>query len=69
MKVIIEERNLHVDISNGYDPEIISPKGTGTGLRNIRERLLLLYGRSDLINYSGEKGVFRTSLIIPGFKT
>lgn len=68
LKVIIEERNLHIDISNAYDPETISSKGTGTGLRNIRERLLLLYGRSDLINYSGEEGIFRTSLIIPGYK-
>ncbi|MCK4923155.1 MAG: histidine kinase [Bacteroidales bacterium] len=66
--VTVKENTLHIDISNGYDSEIVPAKGNGIGLSNIKERLLLLYGRSDLINYSGEDGLFRTSIIIPVLK-
>ncbi len=57
--------SLLIEVKNDYDSESISVKGTGIGLKNIKERLLLLYGRSDLINYSGKDGVFIVNLIIP----
>ncbi len=60
-----EGRILMIEVKNEYDPESISLKGAGIGLKNIKERLLLLYGRCDLINYSAENGVFKVNLIIP----
>ena len=60
-----EGRFLLIEVNNEYDTESVSSKGAGIGLKNIKERLLLLYGRSDLINYSGDNGVFKVNLIIP----
>ncbi|MCF8381618.1 MAG: histidine kinase [Bacteroidales bacterium] len=68
LKVKIIEKSLLMEISNGYDPDIIPEKGNGIGLKNIKERLILLYGRYDLIKYSGENGIFKVSILIPGFK-
>lgn len=68
LKVKIVDKSLHISISNEYDPDIIPEKGTGIGLKNIRDRLVLLFGRYDLIKYSGNNGIFSISLIIPGLK-
>jgi hypothetical protein len=37
-------------ISNPFDPEAVSAKGTGFGLASIRRRLYLLFSRNDLLH-------------------
>jgi len=68
LKVKIVEKSLLISVSNEYDPDIIPEKGTGIGLKNIRDRLVILYGRYDLIKYSGKNGIFNVSLLIPELK-
>jgi len=40
-----ENNFLRIRISNNFDSEIISKKGKGIGLRNVQERLHLIYGK------------------------
>ncbi len=65
LKISKEANWLLIDISNNFDSEKTSPIGTGLGLRNIRERLLKLYGRNDLINISNENNLFIVKIKIP----
>jgi two-component system LytT family sensor kinase len=65
LEVSKKERSLEIRLKNDYDPESIPKKGAGIGLKNIEERLKLLYGRMDLIDYSGENGIFTVKLTIP----
>ncbi len=56
---------LLIDIENNFDSNYISIKGTGLGLKNIKERLKLIYGEDNLINIKKEDSIFKIRLIIP----
>ncbi|NOY95729.1 MAG: hypothetical protein GXO81_05015 [Chlorobi bacterium] len=56
---------LEISISNTYDPNVINTKGEGIGLRNIRERLQIIYGNPGLIKINDSKGLFIVTLMIP----
>lgn len=56
---------LVIEITNDYDPDTKKPKGEGVGLRNIKKRLQLIYGRSDLLETIAEKMVFKAILTLP----
>ncbi len=59
------ENGLEVIISNTYDPNVLSKKGEGIGLRNIRERLQIIYGNPGLLKISDNKKEFKVTLTIP----
>ncbi|WP_321281575.1 histidine kinase [Marinifilum fragile] len=56
---------LKITISNNFDPESIPPKGNGIGLRNIQERLSLIYGRTDLMKIVKSENQFTVNLEFP----
>jgi sensor histidine kinase YesM len=56
---------LHVMISNNYDPAAGARKGTGTGLKNVENRLLTLFGRSNLLQINKTDDLFQVHLTIP----
>lgn len=58
---------LEIKIGNTYDPEATIKKGTGTGLRNIRARLLNLYGTSNLMKINESGNYFEVVLRIPKY--
>lgn len=58
---------LEIKIGNTYDPEAKVKKGTGTGLRNIRERLRNLYGTDALMKVERQKDYFEVTLRIPKY--
>ncbi len=60
-----DERGLQINLSNNFDPEQVSGKGAGIGLKNVRNRLMLIYGRDDLIYINKSGNVFNVELIIP----
>lgn len=60
-----EDGNLHISITNGYDSEAIPQKGKGIGLKNIRNRLELIYGISDLVTIEKNQHEFTVKLLIP----
>jgi LytS/YehU family sensor histidine kinase len=61
----VTEKGLEVAISNTYDPDVMSKKGEGIGLVNIRERLQIIYGNPGLLKISDNKKEFKVTLTIP----
>jgi two-component system LytT family sensor kinase len=59
------EQGMQIDISNNYDPEQVSRKGAGIGLKNVNNRLMLIYGRDDLVKVEKAGNEFRVRLLIP----
>jgi len=58
---------LEIRIGNTYDAEAKVKKGTGTGLNNIRARLLNLYGTSSLMKINQTEDYFEVVLRIPKY--
>ena len=65
LDAILDEEVLEIRIDNSCDPEAKVKKGTGTGLRNIRERLLNIYGTSTLLKIDQREDYFEVKLRIP----
>ena len=57
--------NLHVSVINNYDCRAIPQKGKGIGLKNVRNRLELIYGIPDLVTIEKDKTNFAVRLLIP----
>lgn len=61
-----EEKELLLTISNPFDAiSQQTSKGTGFGLRSIERKMLLIFGRSNLLNTEALNGTFITTLRIP----
>ena len=61
----MEANYLRIDLANSYDPEALSSKGEGIGLRNIQNRLEMIYNRGNLLHMEKESGIFRVKIYIP----
>lgn len=61
----LEGEFISITISNNFDPTSVSDIGEGIGLKNIRDRLNLIYNRTDLISISKDSDLFQVSLQIP----
>lgn len=60
-----EDHYLEIAISNPYESDMQMPTGTGFGLKSIRRRLYLLFGRDDLMEIHQEKNIFIVNFKIP----
>ncbi|RUT73630.1 sensor histidine kinase [Ancylomarina longa] len=60
-----EEGRLKISITNNFDPDSVPSKGKGIGLRNIQERLRLIYGRADLMKIVKGNDHFTVHLEFP----
>ena len=56
---------LVVTISNTYDKNVQSTKGEGIGLRNIRDRMQVIYGNPHLLKIESKDNEFTVTLTIP----
>jgi len=56
---------LEITISNTYDTDVLSKKGEGIGLRNIRDRLQLIYGNPHFLQTKDNNNEFTVTLTIP----
>jgi len=56
---------LNITITNNFDPEQPGRKGNGMGLKNVQNRLMLIYNRSDLFSWNIEGTVFNAELSVP----
>ena len=56
---------LILTMINDFDPGLPPKKGNGIGLRNIRSRLKLIYGKDGLIETSETNQIFKVVLRIP----
>jgi two-component system LytT family sensor kinase len=62
---ICEGNLLKISIVNEYDASTIKRKGEGIGLRNIRQRMQIIYNQPDLIKITDHKTSFEVQLFIP----
>ena len=65
MKCRVEKGMLGIRITNNFDQDSPGRRGAGIGLKNIRERLRLIYGREDLMHFRKEDGSFTINLFFP----
>ncbi len=65
LRLYREGRMLHVILTNPYDPHGAPAAGTGFGLEGLHRRLLLLFGRTDLLHTGALAGTFTATLRIP----
>lgn len=56
---------LEITIINNYDPTSITRKGEGIGLRNIRDRLQIIYGNPTLMKVEDNTKQYKVTLVIP----
>lgn len=61
---VTEEDFLVISIKNNFDPESPSRKGAGIGLRNIQERLRLIYQSEGLIKINKTENTFESNSFI-----
>lgn len=59
------EEYVSIRIENNYDREASSNKGEGVGLKNIKERLNLIYGSSRLLSIKQEENIYVVEILIP----
>lgn len=59
------EEMLHVSVMNNFDAEAMPSKGEGIGLENVRKRLGLVFGRTDLLLIDKKENEFKVTLRIP----
>lgn len=60
-----ENGYLKIEVSNTFDPEVKSKKGAGVGLKNISERLKLIYHQNDLMRVETENNIFKVTIYLP----
>jgi LytS/YehU family sensor histidine kinase len=56
---------VEITISNTYDPEVVHKKGEGIGLRNIRDRLKVIFNNPGLLKIKDFNNTFTVTLLIP----
>jgi two-component system, LytTR family, sensor kinase len=56
---------LEITILNNYDPGVIRKKGEEIGLRNIRERLQIIYNNPLLMKAEDNETEFKVTLVFP----
>lgn len=61
----MEKEYFKITIENNFDPESIPRKGEGIGLKNIRNRLKLIYNQENLLTVQKETNLFKVNIFIP----
>lgn len=65
VEIIRWKESIKIVIGNKFDPTAIPRKGKGIGIKNVKERLRLIYDNDQLIKISKEEDYFEVTLFIP----
>lgn len=57
--------DLQIIITNNFDQDMVPRKGEGIGLKNVSDRLNLVYNRGNLLNTSIQRDLFEVRITIP----
>ena len=60
-----ENNYLKISVSNVYDKDTTPRKGEGIGLRNINNRLKLIYNLNNLLQIEDKENLFTVNIFIP----
>jgi two-component system, LytTR family, sensor kinase len=63
-----EKEYFIITVENNFDPESVPRKGEGIGLKNIRNRLKLIFNQDNLLKVENTEGIFKVILYIPKMK-
>jgi hypothetical protein len=61
----MENEYFKIIIENNFDPDAIPRKGEGIGIKNIRNRLKLIYNQENLLTVQKTDNLFRVNIFIP----
>lgn len=61
----LEKEYFLITVQNNFDPEGVSRKGKGIGLKNIRNRLKLIYNQDNLLTFDKLDNIFTVRIYIP----
>ncbi len=56
---------LEITITNDYDPDFLTKKGEGIGIRNVASRMKIQYGRDDLMRITRNNQSYEVKLLFP----
>jgi two-component system LytT family sensor kinase len=59
------EEYIEIRLKNNFDPELKSRTGAGLGLKNVENRLQLIYNMKDLLKINKQEGCFEIIIKIP----
>lgn len=65
LKATMTENGMNIHVVNDFDPDAFPAKGEGVGLKNVQERLRIIYGSSQLLIANRIEKEFTVSLEIP----
>lgn len=65
VKSSVQSNFLNISLENNYDSSGQSKSGGGIGLKNINDRLKLIYGLNNLMNVEKSEKIFKINLFIP----
>ena len=68
LKASLKNNVLTIKVSNQFDPNALSKRGKGIGLKNVSERLRLIYGIRQLVSSEKTDNLFTVKLDIPQIK-
>jgi|AntRauTorckE6833_2_1112554.scaffolds.fasta_scaffold04205_2 sensor histidine kinase YesM len=60
-----DEDKLYVSVRNSYDTEARAAEGTSLGLKNVKQRLDILYHKNYKMIINDENNMFEVKLVIP----
>jgi two-component system LytT family sensor kinase len=60
-----EKGYMKAVVTNDYDPQVPSARGTGVGLQNVRQRIMLAYKEKGTVQWEGSNGVFKVTILFP----
>jgi sensor histidine kinase YesM len=61
----MEGSHTVLTLINTYDPDAAPVRGEGIGLRNVRERLRLVYNSNNLMNIEDQNGKYCITIFLP----
>lgn len=64
-KSFIQNEFLNISLENNFDAASENRSGSGIGLKNISERLMLIYGLNNLMDVEKSESIFKVNLYIP----
>lgn len=60
-----EKEYLKIIVENNFDPEAVPRKGEGIGIKNIQNRMKLIYNQDNLVTVEKLNSLFRVNIYIP----
>lgn len=61
----MEKEYFRITVENNFDPESLPRKGSGIGLKNIQNRMKLIYNQDNLVQVEKKGNIFRINIYIP----